>query len=227
MTIRTLDDGTRYTGSPFSRHSAENTVSRAKCAGRRLRPDASAGSRNAMVLRPYKRIVEVSVTTKTKLQQAFERLLRLRSDVSWVAPLLARLTLGVLFASTGWGKVHNLQKVTEFFVQLGIPLPRLQATLVAYVEVVGGCMLLLGIATELAAIPLIVSMAVAIVTAKRDELHSLPELFGLVEWTYLVLLFWIVFVGAGRMSLDAWIHRRFKAPVEVTRVGALDESRSH
>lgn len=154
--------------------------------------------------------MEANVTTKTKIQMALDRLHTLRSRASWAAPLLARVTLGVLFMSTGWGKVHALAKVTAFFTELGIPWPAFQATLVSYVELVGGTMLLLGIATEFAALPLIISMSVAIVTAKRDELHSLPDLFGLVEWTYLVLLIFVVFVGAGKASLDARVRRRLR-----------------
>jgi hypothetical protein len=32
--------------------------------------------------------------------------------------------------------------------------------------------------------------------------HGLPDLFGLVEWTYLVLLAWLALAGPGRASLD-------------------------
>ena len=44
-------------------------------------------------------------------------------------------------------------------------------------------------------------MLVAIVTAKRSEVHGLPDLFGLVEWTYLVLLTWLAVAGPGKASL--------------------------
>ena len=128
--------------------------------------------------------------------------------IDWLAPLLGRVTLGVLFVSTGWGKVHNLDKVTGFFTELGIPAPAFQATLVSYVELVGGTLLLVGLLADFAAVPLIISMFVAIITAKRHEVHGLPDLFGLVEWTYLVLLVWVALAGAGRMSLDYyWLKR--------------------
>jgi len=124
-----------------------------------------------------------------------------RRRAVWLAPLMARVTLGMLFISTGWGKVHHLDKVTAFFTELHIPGPAFQATLVSYVELIGGALILVGLYAELAAIPLIVSMFVAIVTAKRSEVHSLPDLFGLVEWTYLVLLAWLVIAGPGKVSL--------------------------
>lgn len=131
--------------------------------------------------------------------------------VDWLAPLLGRVTVGVLFMSTGWGKVHNLGKVTAFFTELGIPAPAFQATLVSYVELVGGALILVGLVADFAAVPLIISMLVAIVTAKQKEVHGLPNLFGLVEWTYLVLLAWIALAGAGKVSLDYLLLRRGKA----------------
>lgn len=136
------------------------------------------------------------------------RVRRLLGQVDWLAPLLARVTLGVLFMSTGWGKVHNLDKVTGFFTELGIPAPAFQATLVAYVELVGGALLVVGLLADFAAVPLIISMLVAILTAKRHEVHGLADLFGLVEWTYLVLLVWVALAGAGKASLDYhWLKR--------------------
>ena len=137
----------------------------------------------------------------------FLSMLRERAETSVkkldsVAPSVARLTLGVLFMSTGWGKVHSLAKVTAFFTDLGIPAPGLNAHVVSFVELFGGALLLVGLASRLAAVPLMVSMLVAIVTAQRDEVHGLPDLFGLVEWTYFALLLWVALAGPGKLSLD-------------------------
>jgi putative oxidoreductase len=122
--------------------------------------------------------------------------------LDWLAPLAGRVTLGVLFMSTGWGKVHSLSKVTAFFTDLGIPAPGLNAHVVSFVELIGGTLLVLGLASRLASLPLMASMAVAILTAQRDQVHGLPDLFGLVEWTYFVLLLWVAIAGPGKVSLD-------------------------
>jgi putative oxidoreductase len=124
------------------------------------------------------------------------------SKLDWLAPLVARITLGVLFASTGWGKVHSLDDVAAFFMTLRIPAPVFHAHLVSLVELFGGILLLVGLASRLASIPLLISMTVAILTAQRDNARSLPELFGLVEWTYLALLLWVAIAGPGKVSLD-------------------------
>lgn len=130
-----------------------------------------------------------------------------REKTGWIPPLLARLTLGIIFAESGWGKLHNLPKVIAFFTELGIPAPSIQAPFVAGVEFVGGLLLLVGLVTPLAAIFLTGTMAVAIATAKMGEVHSLGDFAGLSEWAYLVLLLWLVWAGAGGASLDALLGR--------------------
>jgi putative oxidoreductase len=122
--------------------------------------------------------------------------------VAWLAPLLGRLAVGLLFLSTGWGKVHALPKVTAFFVELGIPMPELNAVVVSYSELICGTLLVLGLFTRLATFPLIVSMIVALLTAKRGDIHGLFDLVGLSEFTYLVVLVMIAVLGPGRVALD-------------------------
>src|SRR2546421_417787 len=50
-------------------------------------------------------------------------LLATAGRLSWLPPTLARLAVGVVFAGTGWGKLHHLDKITSFFADLGIPAP--------------------------------------------------------------------------------------------------------
>lgn len=143
------------------------------------------------------------------------RALELTTKLAWVAPLVARITLGVLFISTGWGKVHDLDKVTGFFTELGIPLPHLNAVMVSFVELIGGSLLLIGLGARLSALPLMASMAVAILTAQRENVHGLPDLFGLVEWTYLALLLWVALAGPGKASLDhLLVGKKRRTPLE-------------
>jgi putative oxidoreductase len=144
-----------------------------------------------------------------RLTELGEKALSLVKKADWVALLLARLTVGVLFVSTGWGKVHNLDKVTAFFGDdLHIPMPHFNAILASYSELVCGALLVVGIASRLSAIPLIVTMLVALITAKAKEIHGLPDLFGEVEWTYLAILVVIVALGPGAASLDALVVKR-------------------
>jgi putative oxidoreductase len=129
------------------------------------------------------------------LNQRLERL-------AFLPPLLARLALGVVFVQSGWGKLHSLGRVTTYFTELGIPFASIQAPFVATIELVCGALLLVGLGTRLAALPLAGTMVVAIVTAQRAAIGGLGDLLGLLELSYLVLLVWLVIAGGGRASLD-------------------------
>jgi putative oxidoreductase len=127
---------------------------------------------------------------------------------AFLGPLIARLTLGVAFVSSGWGKIHNLDKVTEFFTELGIPAPHIQAVFVSSVELVCGALVLLGLATRLASIPLICTMIVALITAKAQDIAGVSDLVGTIEFTYIALSAWLTVSGAGSLSLDRVLQRR-------------------
>ena len=58
--------------------------------------------------------------------------------------LLVRLYWGWQFMQTGWGKLHNLAQVAQFFAGLGIPAPGPTALFVGCVEFFGGLLLILG-----------------------------------------------------------------------------------
>ena len=73
------------------------------------------------------------------------RVLAILKELDWVALLAGRFAVGLLFVSTGWGKVHSLDKVTAFFTDLGIPAPGLNAHVVSFVELVGGALLVIGL----------------------------------------------------------------------------------
>ena len=125
------------------------------------------------------------------------------------ALLLGRLGVGLVFVSTGWGKVHSLDKVPAFFTELGIPAPGLNAVVASFSELLCGSALVLGVLTRLATIPLIVTMIVAILTAKRKDLHGLFDLVGFDEFTYLVLLVMLAFLGPGSWAVDRFLASRF------------------
>jgi putative oxidoreductase len=129
----------------------------------------------------------------------------------WLPPTVARLTLGWVFVQSGWGKLHNIQKVIDFFSSLGIPAPQIQAPFSAFMELACGALLLAGLLTRLASLPLIVIMAVATLTARRADIHELSDLFGIAEYLYIALLLWLGAYGAGPISLDRLFARRFDA----------------
>src|SRR5262245_50781791 len=131
---------------------------------------------------------------------------RLAAYFSWLAPLLARFTVRWVFLWSGWGKLNDLPTVIENFVGWGIPLPNVLAPFVSIVEFLGGLLLLLGLFTRLAAVPLIIVMVVAVLTAKWVEVDSLETLLGLDEVAYVVLFLWLAVAGPGPISIDYVMH---------------------
>ncbi|MDQ3367382.1 MAG: DoxX family protein [Myxococcota bacterium] len=125
-----------------------------------------------------------------------------------IGPLLARVVVGLVFVTTGWGKLHNLGTVETFFASLHIPAPGLVAPFVAALELVGGVLIVIGLATRLASALLIGVMAVALWTAKLPELHGVVDLAGTIEMAYLAILAWLVVAGPGAISLDHLVGRR-------------------
>lgn len=125
-----------------------------------------------------------------------------------VALLLVRLSLAAVFVPSGWGEIHDLAKVTAYFTELGIPSPHANAVLVSLTELGCGVLLSLGLLGRLTALPIVANMTVAIITAKRDELHGIADLFALDEFIYIVLSLVVVTLGSGLLSLDALFARK-------------------
>lgn len=155
-----------------------------------------------------KGIIDRALAVRDKALAALEHL-------RGVALLLGRLAVGLVFLSTGWGKVHNVEKVTEFFVSLHVPAPGFNAVLVGWSELLCGAALVLGVLTRLATIPLIVTMIVAILTAKRGDIHGFFDLVAFEEFTYLLVLTMIAVLGPGSIAIDHVLARKYaRAPEE-------------
>jgi putative oxidoreductase len=149
-------------------------------------------------------------TLTDRISRLRRLILRVSASLRWLPPTVARLTLGWIFLQSGWGKLNDLPKVIGFFTELGIPAPQIQAPLAAGTEFLCGALMLLGLCTRLASLPLIGTMIVAILTAKRGELHELSDLFGFAEYLYIVLCLWLGAYGAGPISLDAFFAKRLE-----------------
>ncbi len=141
------------------------------------------------------------------VERARINLVSLSEKLAWLPPLLARLAVGLIFTRSGWGKLHNLERVTKFFTSLGIPAPGLNAGMVGTIELVCGALLVVGLLTRLAAVPLIPTMVVALLTAKREDIAGVGDLFGSQEWLFIVLLLWLAVAGGGAVSIDRILGR--------------------
>ena len=133
---------------------------------------------------------------------------RIANHFLWAGPLIARITVGYVFMLTGWGKLQNLDRVTEYFTSLGIPAPHILTPFVSGLECFGGLFLILGVLTRISAGGLAVTMIVAITTAKWAEVDSLHTLLGFEETLFLAIFTWLAICGAGKASLDHLIEKQ-------------------
>ena len=131
--------------------------------------------------------------------------------------LAVRLYWGWQFAQTGWGKLHNLAKITGFFESLNIPFPAFNAHFIAGLEFFGGILLILGLGTRLIAFLMAGNMLVAYWTADREALAAIfsdPGKFYVADpFTFLFASLIVLIFGAGYLSLDHIIAKRMKEQV--------------
>jgi putative oxidoreductase len=129
--------------------------------------------------------------------------------------LFVRLYWGWQISQNGWGKLHNLDKVTEFFTSLGLPMPGPTATFVATFEFIGGILLAIGLLSRVAALGFVIDMTMAYITADRGALLSFwsaPEKFyGADPFIFLFVGLLILIFGPGKIAVDTLLGRRFPA----------------
>lgn len=148
----------------------------------------------------------------------------LRKTLATSAPcstILIRLVVGGTFLSEGIQKFLFPDALgVGRFVKIGIPSPEIMAPFVGVFEIGCGALLILGLLTRLAAMPMIVNISVAIVSTKIPVLlghgfwlFSLPGVKTYGFWSmmheartdFAMLLggVFLLIVGAGCLSLDA------------------------
>jgi len=132
-----------------------------------------------------------------------------RSDAA-ASTLLVRLLVGGVFLSEGIQKfIYPDALGAGRFMKIGIPMPTVTAPFVGAVEIVGGVLLIVGLLTRMAAIPLIIDILVAIASTKIPIL--LKSGFwamaheARVDYAMLLGSVFLLLVGAGRVSLDVRI----------------------
>jgi putative oxidoreductase len=105
---------------------------------------------------------------------------------------------------------------TKFFADWGIPLPALNVYLAGATETVCGFLLLIGAASRIITIPLIVTMLVAYLTAHPDQWAAFwdntPLFLKAPPFPYLLTALIVLLFGPGRVSVDALLERRFGDP---------------
>ena len=142
--------------------------------------------------------------------------------------ILIRVLVGAVFLTEGIQKfLYPAENGVGRFAKIGIPSPEVMGPFVAIVEILFGTLILFGLLTRLASIPLIIDMLVAIFSTKIPillghgfwgfSLRQLPYygFWGMAhesrtDFSMLLGSLFLLIVGAGRWSLDQWLSPQIK-----------------
>lgn len=122
--------------------------------------------------------------------------------------ILIRLMVGAVFVSEGIQKfLFAVEVGAGRFAKIGIPKPETIAPVVGGFEIACGALVLIGLFTRLAVLPLIAIMLTAIVTTKipilmNDGFWKMAH-EARTDWSMLLGSLFLLIVGAGPWSIDA------------------------
>src|SRR5215469_14101660 len=124
-----------------------------------------------------------------------------------------RLAVGLIFFTQGILKYIDPHMGVLRFTRIGFPYPNFTAHFVGTFEIVCGFLVVIGLFTKLASIPLLIVILTAIATTKIPELWRPEQGFWFMvsdartDFAMMSLLF-LISVGAGSWSPDAWLWHR-------------------
>jgi putative oxidoreductase len=136
-----------------------------------------------------------------------------RTDRYAKSIVLIRVLVGWVFLSEGIQKfLFPAALGVGRFAKIGIPAPQLTAPFVGIIEIVFGTLILIGLFTRLATVPLLIVIAVALSTTKLALLEkngiwsTLHE--GRTDVSMMLGLVFLLMVGGGSLALDTKLHSR-------------------
>jgi putative oxidoreductase len=136
------------------------------------------------------------------------------------ANLVVRVLVGLVFVPEGLKKfLFPEHWGAGRFARIGLPAPQVLAQFVGVVEIVFGVLLLVGLVTRLATIPLLIDMAVALATTKIPLLWRATAVSSKVgfwsmqaesrtDFAMFMCLVFLLLTAAGPLSMDGWLQRR-------------------
>jgi putative oxidoreductase len=129
------------------------------------------------------------------------------------ATVLIRVMVGWVFLSEGIQKfLFPVALGVGRFAKIGIPAPQFFGPFVGSVEVVCGALLIVGLVTRLASIPLLIDILVAIATTKIPMLAE-SGFWAMMheartDFCMLLGLIFLLIIGSGTLSFDDRISRQ-------------------
>jgi putative oxidoreductase len=153
---------------------------------------------------------------------------KLRNKALWSqwVPLPLRLVIGFGFMAHGWTKLsRGPSGFAKLLTLIGAPLPEPTAWVSTFVELLGGLAVFVGAFVEVASVPLIVMMLVAMFTVHLKYGFSSINTIGLTEFgpkfgppgyevnlLYIAGLLSLILGGSGALSIDRLLSRKAGLP---------------
>ncbi len=121
--------------------------------------------------------------------------------------IIIRLVVGAVFFSEGIQKfLFPAMRGAGRFEKIGLPAPEFLGSFVGALEILCGVLILLGLLTRLASIPLIIIMLVALATTKSEVFQEKGfwELLheSRTDWAMLLGSIFLLIRGGGARSVD-------------------------
>jgi len=128
------------------------------------------------------------------------------------ATILIRLIVGVVFLSEGIQKfLFPSVRGMGRFEKIGLPSPEFLGSMVGAFEIICGVLILLGLFTRLASMPLIIIMFVALAVTKADVFsdRGFWEMMhaSRTDWSMLLGSIFLLIKGGGKWSIDHFLTR--------------------
>jgi putative oxidoreductase len=146
--------------------------------------------------------VNAVVTTLAKVNAPLKKL-------QSFGPIVLRLTLGIVLFWHGCKKFNDgISGVKGFFTYLNIPVPGFAAYVVALLELIGGILIVVGLATRFVSLLFIIELLVAVFVYKYGKAHTgliAPDPKGAgaeLDWALIAGFVALALGGAGTASLD-------------------------
>lgn len=117
--------------------------------------------------------------------------------------LVLRVFLGLLVASHGYTKFVKFSTLKYKFMNFMNLGSTVSLSLIIFAELICGILLILGLFTRLACIPIIIGMAVVVLIAANGHIFAEGER-GMI---YLAATITILFCGPGRISVDGMMRK--------------------
>jgi len=141
------------------------------------------------------------------------------SNLETASVIFIRLAVGLIFFTQGILKYIDPHMGVLRFTKIGFPYPAFTAHFVGAFEIVCGLLVLLGLFTRLASIPLLIVILTAIATTKIPELWRPSQGFWFMvsdartDLAMTLSLLFLLSVGAGSLSVDAHFRSEQSAQV--------------